>query len=374
MLCDYECGNTAIIQFKNGKWCCNNHCGRCPKHRERMKESNKTYMTSERRKWFSDQAKERYKNNPYTEIQRKASSESTKERIRKNPSLHPNAALKRNKGNLSYPERLAYTFFENNKIKFESQFYVVQYGYWCDFLINDTLIIEVDGEYFHNLPKRIEYDAKRESEITSLGYKVIRLPAKNILNNLHSIFANTDISKIDVEKVKQRIIRSNQYKNIRINKNSFIRDKLFHVKIKKNRSYKITKEDLENIIFIYSFVKIGEIFGVSDNAIKKRAMSLGISMPSRNSGWEKNRLTKDVLWLYNEEYSISHISLTVEQPISVVKNIIILYNRKNRPNKIDVDKIIYLYKIGYKKKKIAEECSCNRSTVYEYIKKYNLGV
>lgn len=49
----------------------------------------------------------------------------------------------------------------------------------------------------------------------------------------------------------------------------------------RRRKFEISKEELEKLIEEYPFTKIGEMFGVSDNAIKKRCVALGIDLSNR---------------------------------------------------------------------------------------------
>jgi len=52
-LCDYGCGQEAIHQFKNGKWCCSNHYTQCPTLRNKFKQKipwNKNKHISEEHK------------------------------------------------------------------------------------------------------------------------------------------------------------------------------------------------------------------------------------------------------------------------------------------------------------------------------------
>lgn len=42
------------------------------------------------------------------------------------------------------------------------------------------------------------------------------------------------------------------------------------------RKFEVSKDELENLVSKYSKVKIGKMFGVSDNAVKKRCIKLGI--------------------------------------------------------------------------------------------------
>ncbi len=55
-------------------------------------------------------------------------------------------------------------------------------GRYCvDFYVRShNQIIEVDGEYWHSLPKQIEHDQKRDAELVALGYNVVRVPGAAI--------------------------------------------------------------------------------------------------------------------------------------------------------------------------------------------------
>lgn len=50
---------------------------------------------------------------------------------------------------------------------------------------------------------------------------------------------------------------------------------------KRHKKFEVSKEDLEKLIEEYPFTKIGEMFGVSDKAIRNRCISLGIDISNR---------------------------------------------------------------------------------------------
>ena len=69
-------------------------------------------------------------------------------------------------------------------IEFENNFAIS--GYVCDFAILDKkVIIECDGDYWHSIPNIIEHDKKKDENLTSLGWKVIRLKGSDIHKNIH---------------------------------------------------------------------------------------------------------------------------------------------------------------------------------------------
>ena len=59
------------------------------------------------------------------------------------------------------------------------------------------------------------------------------------------------------------------------------------VKFSHHRKFEISKEELEKLIKEMPMTKIGKIFGVSDNAVKKRAKLLGIQLQDRRGYWSK---------------------------------------------------------------------------------------
>lgn len=48
-----------------------------------------------------------------------------------------------------------------------------------------------------------------------------------------------------------------------------------------SRKFEVSKEELENLIKNNTYTYVGDMFGVSNNAIKKRCKSLGIYLPPR---------------------------------------------------------------------------------------------
>jgi hypothetical protein len=65
-------------------------------------------------------------------------------------------------------------------------------------------------------------------------------------------------------------------------------------KPKKERpsKFSISKEDLEELIKVKTYTEIGKIYGVSDNAIKKRCKKLGIVLENRLGYWTKVKYGK----------------------------------------------------------------------------------
>jgi len=50
--------------------------------------------------------------------------------------------------------------------------------------ISKKICIEIDGDYWHSLPKRIQQDKRKDTFLTNKGYNVIRIKEKDIYADL----------------------------------------------------------------------------------------------------------------------------------------------------------------------------------------------
>lgn len=107
---------------------------------------------------------------------------------------------------LSYPEKFFKKVLENNNIKFEGPNYVVKQKdlgipdclpsscYFLDFKIG-MVDLEIDGKQ-HTYKDRIESDKVRDAYLTNIGYKVYRIPWKNINTKEGKDYIKTEIIKL----------------------------------------------------------------------------------------------------------------------------------------------------------------------------------
>ena len=202
----------------------------------------------------------------WSEERRKKFSEDKTEFYKLNPDKHPNKILSHNKSQMSYPEKMAYCFFEDNEINFEHSYKIG--NYYADFyLIDRNEIIEVDGEYFHK--DRKEKDAIRDKFMQGLGYKVTRFPAKEIISRLN-LYLDKEYS-ISKEDSKNRIfifkskpasvclictkpIGKNKYKKCR---NCYVKYQLHDAQYRKVKN-RPSKEELESLINTENYTNIGK--------------------------------------------------------------------------------------------------------------------
>jgi len=118
----------------------------------------------------------------WTEEKRQEFSEMKKEFFHLNPEEHPNRKVAGNRSKMTYPEQIAFDWLK--KRGFEALHNQRIEGFYPDFLI-DKIIIEIDGEYWHNEEK----DAKRDKILQNAGYVVHRIKASSkIEEELEKIF------------------------------------------------------------------------------------------------------------------------------------------------------------------------------------------
>lgn len=215
---------------------------------------------------------------------RKKKSEEKKEYFKKHPEKHPNRLLANNKNKISYPEKLAYCFLEDNNISFIHQFQIG--SYFVDFLV-ENCAIEIDGKYFH---QNLEYEEERENYIISKGYKFVRFAAKNVIAQLN-IYFNKSYKMTKKESLQRMVpvVKKEYFCEQCGNKVSTKKTKLcmkcwkasprqFKENLKNQYSKvknKPTKEELISMLASLSYTAVGKKYSISANAVMKWAKKHG---------------------------------------------------------------------------------------------------
>lgn len=323
----------------------------------------------------------------WTDEQRKRQSKNLKERYRRNPNLHPNRILAAiNK--LTYPERLAFEFFTKNNINFKCGYRVEEFGYYPDFLLDNKLIVEIDGERWHSSEEQKQSDKIRDERLKSVGYKIIRIPARNVLTNLNNIFSNTKIEDINVEEVKNKIIIVKTEKKkyyccdcgVEVCRGSKRCSKCSQIYLydmensPKKRKFNADKELLEKLVSSKPMTEIGKQFGVSDNAVRKRCKKLGVVIPKNGNGpWILTMRNETIKQLYNNGKSLEEISKIVGVSVEELnrRKRDLLGVKKFEPNlRLDKNEVIRLYESGLTDREISKILHCGKTTVYYIIQQY----
>ena len=207
------------------------------------------------------------------------SSEATKNKIRKARldymKKHPEKTAWR-QSNMSYPE----TCFYNMLIEhgYDKKYLIYReysvYPYYIDFaFFNEKLAVEVDGSQ-HLEEKRYVRDREKDRLLVENNWTVIRFTANDVMHNIQNVMCILD-KYLNVKH------NDNQVHLIGILKapktyQKAVREENGRTKLQNIASYNCRKvkdrpdkETLLNLIIHYSFLAIGRMYGVTDNAIRK---------------------------------------------------------------------------------------------------------
>lgn len=186
------------------------------------------------------------------------------------------AFINHDKKRRSYPEKYFIQKLKEYKISttYKVKEKLPYSKYTLDFVIVKLKInIEIDGQQHFRTKEALEHDHKRDQFMISEGWKVYRIAWKEIQTNSDEVMKNLLQWILDIGN------NTSRYYNIEDLKFEK-KIKRFHINIPKYKFF-VTKEELEELLSKLPMTKIGEMFNVSDNAVKKRAMQLGIVLGNR---------------------------------------------------------------------------------------------
>lgn len=166
-----------------------------PEIRKKLSENHKGRHLSPKTEFKKGQVNwNKGKIAPFSEESLKRMSESAKNSInagRITKEIRANLILPKKD---SKPEIKIQDFLKQLNIEFSGHKYIhIKHAYQCDILIPSmSLIIEVDGNYWHKYPIGREIDKIRTKELQEQGFKVLRL-------------WESDIKKMSLDNFKDKI-------------------------------------------------------------------------------------------------------------------------------------------------------------------------
>lgn len=203
----------------------------------------------------------------------------------------------------SYPERVLFKYLsasdELSKYEILPKYPVGRYV--LDFVIVELkLNIELDGQYHFNDANTIEKDIRRDDFMKSNGWKVYRI-SWTYFNKNREVVIRELIDFINSDEVSNRSYTKSDYSvdslTCRCGNHKFRTSKVCrqcnnsHGHTTK-RKFEISKEELESLVNMIPMISIGKMFGVSDNAVKKRCRKLGIELKDMRGYWRKMQTGK----------------------------------------------------------------------------------
>ena len=322
-LCDYGCGQEAKFQLNNGKWCCSCSYNKCSFLRNKNSEAIKkahiegrcigfgrfigrnvnyawarglTKETDERIKNFSETIRKLYKDGKikpsmlgrcHTEKTKKLISDARKKR----GSIHGTGRGKHGwyKGywcdsswelawviyNLEHDIK-----FERNTEGFEYEWNGGKHKYYPDFIVEDGSYMEIKGYTTEQTKIKI---ASFKSRLVVLNKKEMKPYIDYAENKYGKDFIKLYDGYVKPEKLK-RFCKQCGFEISFGCKSSLCKKCVPHKRKIENRP---SKEELEIMVNEMPMTKIGEKYGVSDNAVKKWCKNYGIQLKNRLGYWTK---------------------------------------------------------------------------------------
>ena len=188
---------------------------------------------------------------------------------------HPEKTAWRKRNEPSYPEKCFIKFLEDNgydkKYCIEREYPV--FPYYIDFAFVDLKVaVEIDGSQHVLDEGRIVRDEDKDKTLTSTGWKVLRVTENlvktdwtTLKHKLDEVIVNGTI-KVDkvgiflAKKPREKVKRGADGLSEKM-KDGFLKQR----KVKNRPSLK----EVEKLLETLSLVKIGEMYGVTDSAIRK---------------------------------------------------------------------------------------------------------
>lgn len=191
------------------------------------------------------------------------------------------------KANMSYPEKRIFNKIKELKLN-ETHLIVREYSvfpYFIDFaFVNEKVALEIDGSQ-HLLEERMESDQKKDSLLSSKGWRVLRITAKEVNERLDGVIVKLlDFIKSDTKCENFGMISYSEYKATNVKKSYTKENRCLNCNKKiTNRSKVCIKCDhlsqrtvtrppydqLLKEIQETNYSAVGRKYDVSDNAIRK---------------------------------------------------------------------------------------------------------
>lgn len=248
-----------------------------------LKEKGYISLDRTRKDSMKSSARKR-KGKPLSEETKRKISESRKRWITENPDKSPYIVSHKSRGE-TYPEKYFREWLEKENIPFQQEYRFKLYAF--DFLVNERVDLEIDGDQHKNDKRIIEHDIKRDAKSKDAGFIVYRIMWSNykklnqeeretFLCELKSFLMNNS------NPIPQFVIKKKQPKIKKV--------KSKNKKIKSDKPEDPRKKEaLKMLILGKSYCEVGRKFNVSDNAIRKWIKSLGLDPKHYGRDGKKNK-------------------------------------------------------------------------------------
>lgn len=200
---------------------------------------------------------------------------------------HPEETAWR-QSNMSYPEKCLFALLNDSGLS--DRFLIVReysvYPYFIDFaFVDEKVAVEIDGSQ-HLLPDRVEKDKSKDDLLLSLGWRVIRFTARQVMHNGDEVIKSIESMLSDSTKTYERvgILRYSGKNYVKKERDENGRTKAQTELSIKNRKVenRPPKEELWDMVKSEPFTQIGKRFNVCDNTVKKWCKFYGLPYRKRD--------------------------------------------------------------------------------------------
>ncbi len=72
--------------------------------------------------------------------------------------------------------------------------------YRADFLIDEKLVVEIDGATYHSSPEAVARDRQRDADIRREGYSIVRIPAQVVFEDSAAVVKRVEDARIALRR------------------------------------------------------------------------------------------------------------------------------------------------------------------------------
>jgi very-short-patch-repair endonuclease len=72
--------------------------------------------------------------------------------------------------------------------------------YRADFLIDENLVVEIDGATYHSSPEAVARDRQRDADIRREGYSIVRIPAQVVFSDSAAVVKRVEDARMALRR------------------------------------------------------------------------------------------------------------------------------------------------------------------------------
>jgi very-short-patch-repair endonuclease len=188
---------------------------------------------------------------------------------------NPESTAWRKKNEPSYPEKCFISFLK--QYEYDKKYLIEReksvYPFYVDFaFVQVKLAIEIDGSQHIKNEERHNRDLIKDKTLIDNGWKILRITENAIKTDWDSVKKTLDLMITDNTKNYEKVgifLSKKKYKKVERDENGYSKKMIDGYLKQRKVKNRPTKEELLDLIKSHSMVKIGKMYGVSDNSVRK---------------------------------------------------------------------------------------------------------